>query len=363
MKILQINKYYQPDIGGVETVVKQYAENLGEGFDVTVLCVKKKFSLKTENEIVNGVKVIRCSSLGSFWSMPVSLSFFLVFLKNFKAFDILHFHEPFPLASLLSFFISRKNKIVVTWHSDIIKQKAIKRIVEIFQKNLCEKATLIFTTSPNLLEFSSILKKFRNKVYILPLSIPPNKNISKHDNEYILYLGRLAYYKGINVLLKAYEIANTKLELYIVGSGEKDITEDILEHCAKTSKKIRFINKFVTEEEKDEFFKNCSFFVLPSIAASEAFAIIQLEAMIHGKAVINTDLPTGVPFVSLDGRTGITVASNNQHELANALDKLSENIDHRQALGRNGHKRVLEEFSDDVIIEKLRKKYIEVYNL
>lgn len=363
MKILQINKYYQPDIGGVETVVKQYAENLGEGFDVTVLCIKKRFSFKTEQEEVNGVKIIRCSSLGSFWSMPVSFSFFWVFLRYYKSYDILHFHEPFPLASMLSFIISKKNKIVITWHSDIIKQKAIKRIVEIFQRKLCEKATLIFTTSPNLLEFSSILKEFRDKVYILPLSIPSNKSISKQDNDYILYLGRLAYYKGINVLLEAYEIANTNLELFIVGSGEKDITEDILEHCAKTSKKIRFINKFVTEEEKDEFFKRCSFFVLPSIAASEAFAIIQLEAMIHGKAVINTDLPTGVPFVSLDGRTGITVASNNQHELANALDKLTENVDLRQALGSNGHKRVIEEFSDDVIIEKLRKKYIEIYNL
>ncbi|MGO4919920.1 glycosyltransferase [Maribacter spongiicola] len=363
MKILQVNKYYQPDIGGVETVVKQFAENLGEGFDVTVLCVKKNFSLKKDIEIINDVKVIRCASFGTFWSMPVSISFFITFFKLYRNFDILHFHEPFPLASLLSFFIGKRNKIAVTWHSDIIKQKSLKNIVEIFQKNLCKKATIIFTTSPNLLEYSNILKKFRNKVFILPLSIPVNKYVSDIDDNYILYLGRLAYYKGIEVLLNAHEIAKTDLELLIVGSGEKEITDIILEHCHKSSKKIRFINRFVSEEEKEVFLKNCSFFVLPSIAASEAFAIIQLEAMIQGKAVINTNLPTGVPFVSQDGKSGITVSPMDHQELADALDKLAENIGLRQNFGRNGHKRVHEHFSDDVIIEKLRKKYLEIFNL
>ncbi len=360
LRILQINKYYQPDIGGVETVVKQYAENLGEGFEVTVLCVKKRFSLKTDIEIVNGVKVIRCSSLGTFWSMPVSFSFFLTFLQRYKNFEILHFHEPFPLASLLSFLISRNNKIVITWHSDIIKQKSLKKIVEVFQNKLCDKAAVIFTTSPNLLEYSSILKKFRNKVFILPLSIPTNKKISEYDNNYILYLGRLAYYKGIDVLLKAHEIANTNMELLIVGSGEKEVTLDILEHCNKTTKKVRFINEFVSDKEKNEYLKNCSFFVLPSIAASEAFAIVQLEAMIYGKAVINTNLPTGVPYVSVNDRTGITVAPNNIAELADAIDRLDGDMDLRQRLGESGRKRVIREFSDDIVIERLRKRYLEM---
>lgn len=360
MKILQINKYYYPDIGGVESVVKQYAENLGDGFDVTVLCVKKKFSLNTNAEIIDDVKVVRCASLGSFFSMPVSFTFLIRFLGCYRNFDIIHFHEPFPLASLLSYFIGNNSKIVITWHSDIIKQKVLKKIVEVFQQRLCMKASVIFTTSPNLLDFSDILRTFREKVFILPLSIKTDKSVSAQDGNYILYLGRLSYYKGIEVLLKAYEETKTDLELLIVGSGEKDVTVAIQNQCANTSKKIRFVNRFVTEEEKNEYFRNCSFFVLPSIAASEAFAIIQLEAMIHGKAVINTNLPTGVPYVSVNNETGITVTPNDHEELAFAIDKLAADKSLRIKLGQKGHERVVEQFSDDVIIEILRKKYIEV---
>ena len=360
MRILQINKYYYPDIGGVESVVKQYAENIDERFDVTVLCVKKDFSIKTRLETINGVKVIRCASFGTFFSMPVSLVFILRFLRNYKQFDILHFHEPFPLASLLSLIIGKKSKIIITWHSDIIKQKLLKKFVEVFQKKLCRKATLITTTSPNMLDFSGTLRAFKNKVYILPLSIPTNRSISKSDNNYILSLGRLSYYKGIDVLLNAYETADTNMELRIVGDGDKEIAERISEQCKRTKKKIVFLNNFVTEEEKNQLFTNCSFFVLPSIAASEAFAIIQLEAMIYGKAVINTNLPTGVPYVSIHNSTGLTVIPNNYKALAKAMDKLAINPNLRKRFGEKGHERAVNHFSDKVIIRKLEELYLEI---
>lgn len=360
MRILQVNKYYYPDIGGVESVVKQYAENLGEDFEVTVLCVKKRFSWRTKEEIIHNVKVIRCASFGTFFSMPVSFMFLLRFLKIYRDFDICHFHEPFPLGSLLSYVISKKYNIVVTWHSDIIKQRFLKNFVQIFQRNLCKKAKVITTTSPNLLEYSTILREFKDKVFVLPLSISTEKTISEHDANYILYLGRLSYYKGIEVLLDAYEMASTDMELCIVGSGEKQIEDTVREHIQKSSKVITFIDRFVTEEEKENYLKNCSFFVLPSIAASEAFAIIQLEAMIQGKAVINTNLPTGVPYVSLHNKTGLTVEPKNSSELAKAIDKLSNDFDLRKNLGKNGHVRVSNQFANTVIFKKLKKKYLEI---
>lgn len=362
MRILQVNKYYYPDIGGVESVVKQYAENLGEDFDITVLCVKKNFSFNTEVEMINNVKVIRCASFGTFFSMPVSIVFLIRFLRIYKKFDICHFHEPFPLGSLLSCVTNKKCKIVITWHSDIVKQLFLKNFVEIFQRRLCKKAVAITTTSPNLLEYSSVLKEFRDKVFILPLSISTEKTISNRDGNFILYLGRLSYYKGIEVLLEAYEKASTDLELYIVGSGEKQIEEAVRDHIYRTSKKITFVNRVVTENEKDQYFKNCSFFVLPSIEASEAFAIIQLEAMIQGKAVINTSLPTGVPYVSLHNKTGITVSPKNSTELANAMDQLSRDVDLRGELGKNGHYRVCSEFSNAVIFEKLKEMYLQIFS-
>ncbi|MDP2526695.1 glycosyltransferase [Maribacter dokdonensis] len=358
MKVLQVNKYYYPDIGGVETVVSQYAQALKNLHKVKVLCIHKNFTFKTVKESIDGVEIVRCSSFGTFMSMPLSVSFFYHFFKLYKSHDLFHFHEPFPLASLLSLFISSKRKIVVTWHSDIIKQKSLKRLVEVFQSHLCKKASIITTTSPNLLKFSKVLKKFENKVSILPLGInlnPIDEKLSK--GEYILCLGRLSYYKGIDVLLQAYLKAKTRKELFIVGDGDKDIVELITKYQNKSTRKIKFINQFVSEEEKRNLLKKCLFFVFPSIAASEAFGIIQLEAMSYGKPVINTNLPTGVPFVSLDNVTGITVEPSNIIELAQAIDKLSFDNQLVDLMGENAKKRVISHFSNVKIMTKLLRIY------
>lgn len=361
MKILQINKMYTPDIGGVETVVKQYAELMSVNSKVTVLCINKKFKLSTSREFINGVEVIRCSSFGTFFSMPLSLSFFLYFFRLKRDFDIIHIHEPFPLASLLSLFVKRQDKVCVTWHSDIIKQKFLKRIVELFQKRLCRLSKVIFTTSPNLLSFSDVISNYKEKVCILPLSIDvDNVQEGKYEGDYFLYLGRLSYYKGISVLLEAFEKSDSEVPLYIVGDGDVNIVEQINKHIATTKKDIQFINKFVSEDEKQEYLRNCKAFLFPSIQASEAFGIIQLEAMLQGKPVINTDLPTGVPYVSQHMTTGLTVKVNDSKDLKNAINLLARDKELARKLGIQARKRVIKEFSDSVILERLRLEYEKI---
>ncbi|QIA08527.1 glycosyltransferase [Draconibacterium halophilum] len=361
MKILQINKFYFPDLGGIETIVQQYAEYLNKWDNVTVLCINKNFTFKTKIEIINDVNIIRCSSFGTFLSMPISISFFIYFIKEYLKADITHFHEPFPIASLLSPFLSKNKKHIITWHSDIIKQKSLKKIIEFFQSKLCEKSSIILTTSPQLLEFSSVISKFKEKVKILPLSIDEQKyipqNLSINQEEYILYLGRLSYYKGIHILLEAYAKCQSSIKLKIIGDGDSEIIKLINNYKLKENKKIEFINDFVSEENKKYILQHCLFFVFPSNAPSEAFGIIQLEAMIFNKPVINTNLDTGVPFVSVHDKTGITVEQNNSESLANAIDKLSFDANYRQLLGNNAKKRVLKYFSNSLVLPKLHKIY------
>jgi rhamnosyl/mannosyltransferase len=358
MKILQINKMYSPDIGGIETVVKQYAEFLSNHFDITVLCVHKNFSFRTTKEIIDGVVVIRASSLGTFLSMPLSFSFFIYFLTLVKKCDVFHFHEPFPLGAIASLLLPKRKKIVITWHGDIIKHKFLKYFIDFLHKKMCRKANLIFTTSPNLLDHSTILPEFKDKITILPLSIPYKKvNLKFQCGDSILYLGRLAYYKGIEVLLDAYETSTTNKKLVIVGDGEKPIIDRINEQLRKTKKNIQFINKFVSEKEKEEHIQNCCFFVFPSIQTGEAFGIIQLEVMLLRKAVINTNLPTGVPYVSLDQITGLTVQPNNAPELAIAIDLLANNERLAMEMGERAHERVKNNFSDNIIFPRLLLAY------
>ena len=166
--ILQVNKFYYPDIGGVETVVKEYSEFLKAYDNVIVLCVKKNFSLKTKIENINGIKVYRCASLGTFLSMPISFVFFIYLFFLSRRADYIHFHEPFPLGSVGGLIISKAKKIFVTWHSDIIKQRKVKVLFEFFQKKLCKKADKIIATSDKLIEFSRILREYREKVITIP---------------------------------------------------------------------------------------------------------------------------------------------------------------------------------------------------
>jgi len=366
MKLLVINKMYYPDIGGVETVVRQYSEFVSDDFSVTVLCVSKRYTKKTYKEVINNVEVIRCSSLGVYFSMPLSISFVFYYFILVSKFDIVHFHEPFPMASVLG-CLYRPKKYIITWHSDIIKQKILRAPFVFFQKYLCSNANVITTTSPNLAKSSSVLRFYQEKTKIFPLSISvKNYSIDSDrighglEDGYILSLGRLSYYKGIEVLLASYERALTNRRLVIVGDGDPDLVDYVYEFVSKSDKDILFVNSFVTENEKMNYLSDCAFFVFPSTYPSEAFGIMQLEAMIYNKPVINTLLPTGVPFVSLDNVTGITVKPNDIIGLSKAIDDLSHDYSKRLLLGGNARKRVEQLFSDNVVLPKIKEIYLSL---
>ncbi|MCM8833251.1 MAG: glycosyltransferase, partial [Candidatus Omnitrophica bacterium] len=321
--ILQVTKLYAPELGGIETVVKQFSEFLSNFDEVVVLCVHKNFNFRTTVEKINNVTVYRCTSLGTYMSMPLSISFFWHLFRLAKKADIIHFHEPFPLGSIGSLLIPKSKRIFVYWHSDIIRQKTFKKIAEFFQKKLCKIAEIIMTSSMRMVEFSPILRKFREKIKIVPLSIKKEdylisitedklgSDLTNLPSDYVLFLGRLSYYKGIDVLLNAIEIVDKRIPFVIAGEGE--LSKEIKESLKKANGRIYFINRKLSEEEKKYLLKNSKFLVFPSTFPSEAFGIVQLEAMVYGKPVINTNLPTGVPWVSLHGESGLTVEVGDFH--------------------------------------------------
>lgn len=372
MKILLINKLYYPDIGGVETVVRQYAEYMvNNGWDVSVLCCNKKRSIKTSIENQNGVNVYRSSSFGMLFSMPISLSFIYWFYRLCGNYDILHFHEPYPMASILFRFLRNKKKIIVTWHSDIVKQKRVKKYIEYFQKSMCKNADVITTTSRNLLINSSVISLFEEKVKVIPLSINIDQYSLHGDilfddlskEQYILYLGRMSYYKGVEILLSAYEKCMTKVKLVVAGDGDAEIVRGVNDAVKNTKKSILFINRYISDDEKKNLLKNCLFFVFPSVMPSEAFGILQLEAMIYSKAVINTALPTGVPYVSVDGLTGITVKPFNIDQLAQAIDDLCFDKKRRDKYAFNAFVRVRDIFNDEIVLRQIKNVYEMVYDI
>lgn len=360
---------YHPDIGGVETVVKQYAEYLKQFDEVIVLCIYRNFNLRTTIERINGITVYRCASFGTYMSMPISLSFFWYLFRLSKRADTIHFHEPFPLGSIGSLLVPKSKKILITWHSDIVRQKILREFVSFFQRRLCQKARKIIATSERMTEFSSILRRFKEKIVIIPLSLNKedyingfiesnlNSDLTNLPTDYVLFLGRLSYYKGLDVLLDAISMVNEDIPFVIAGNGE--LARSVSEKIKRSSKKIYFINRHVTEEEKKYLIKHSKFLVFPSILPSEAFGIIQLEAMVYGKPVINTNLPTGVPWVSLHDISGLTVEPSDAFQLAWAIEKLYFDEELYNRLSKGALDRFNKYFDSNVTNELLYSIYFK----
>ncbi len=355
-RILQINKLYHPWLGGVESHVKQLAENLSEqNQKVKVLCCNTRF--KTQSETINKIPVLKISSLGIYFSMPVSFSFFY-YLKKEKA-DILHFHLPNPLAVFSYLIMKPKGKLFVTWHSDIIKQKLILFFIKPFIYKFLSKAKKIIVASPNMFENSLSLKKYKNKIEVIPYSINPQKyqlsqKIKQKTSRFILFIGRLIYYKGLNILLEA--LRDTNIQLIIIGEGplKEDLQKYIKNNFPNNQVTIRAPLPF---QDLLTYLHTCEFLVLPSIQNSEAFGIVQLEAMACKKPVISTNLPTGVPYVNKNNTTGLIVEPGNVNALKKAIIRLYSDQKLCDKLGKQAYERVLAEFKEEDMIKKILNLY------
>ena len=354
INILHLNKAYYPHIGGIEKVVQDLAENVNKSefkCEVLVCNTPGKGALI---ELINNINVIRSKTISYFKSSPISTNYIREAMGSFHKYDIIHLHEPFPLGSIICWLIPRQSKLIVTWHSDVIRQKMLKWFLLPFQWLTLCRADQIIATSERM-KHNSFVRRFKNKVKVLHLSIS-DENLLKNNNEgrYFLFIGRFVYYKGLMDLVEAAKYVNIPIKL--VGNGplwndvESRIISDNLNH-------IDLIKGPVKRETLTSYFRGAIALVFPSNAPSEAFGLVQLEAMAACKPVINTYLNTGVPEVSIDGFTGITVKPNSPIELAQAMQKIWDDKGLRSKLGANAKDRVEKCFVHSVTIPQIEKLY------
>ena len=364
LNILEVNKAYYPHIGGIETLIRQYSEELGklDGVKIKALVCRdgRGFTIK---ERMNGVELIRSGSLGTYFSCPLSLSFIRHFRKLAKKADVVHIHVPFPLADAALLLSGYKGKVVVSWHSDIIKQQKLMLFYKPFMRYLLKRADVILTATEGHVKHSLYLPEFSNKCKVLPYGIVPENYLSVPRRPFltekatdkncvkVFFTGRLVYYKGVDVLLKAFTKVNG-CELFIAGTGE--LGDKLKSYCTSHNMddKVHFLG-FLPDIELRQAYSDCDIFVLPSVAPSEAFGIVQIEAMVYGKPVINTALSSGVPYVSLHGKTGLTVPPSSPKALAQAINYLAEHSELREKYGKAAAERVKNEFNEKKILDKL----------
>jgi len=365
MKILHIVKlFYPPEIGGVELFVNEISKELAKEHEVAVLCASNDNNTKTEK--IDGYTVYRSGSLGRLFSTPIAPTAYFHMKKIVSHYDVIHFHHPNPLFTLLYWIIRPDQRLIVHWHSDIVRQWYFMPFFKPFQDFLLKRADRIVCTTPNYMESSPHLKNFREKCVAVPLGINPDrlvvdeerlKRIKQEysDKKMIFTLGRLVPYKGFEYLIKAAKDINAYI--LIGGSGKlKSELEELIEKEG-VGDKVRLLGR-LENTEIPAYFKACDIFVLPSVTRNEAFGIVQMEAMFFGKPLVSTNIPgSGVSWVNQNNYSGYTVEPRRPDSLSKAINSILDNDDEYKRFSENAKKR----FENEFYIEKTAKRLIEIF--
>jgi rhamnosyl/mannosyltransferase len=361
INVLQIGKFYPPHAGGMETHLEQLCTQLREFSNVRVVVASTDRHSVTEE--ISGIRVHRVGSPVYVGGAPVSPGM-VTAIRRSPA-HIVHIHWPNPAAVLAYLASGHSGQLVLTYHSDIIRQRVGACLFGPILNLVMRRCAAVICTSRDYLETSPVLRQFRERCHVIPfgigtekLAVPDPESVAKLRRLYgprvVLAVGRLVYYKGFEYLIQAMRFVNGKA--VIIGDGP--LREKLTRLAVSCGVADRVI--FAGEKQRLDLLAHihaADVFALPSIARSEAFGIVQIEAMACGKPVINTRLDSGVPSVSLDGITGITVPPADPDSLAGAINKLFENDDLRSRYGEAGRTRVAQEFT----IEKMAERTWQVY--
>src|SRR5262245_19334033 len=347
-------------MGGMETHLQALCEQLQRSVDVRVIVASD--DRRTTDELVGGIRVTRAGTAFHVTTVPICPGMAGAIRKTPA--DLVHIHWPNP-AALLSYLVSgHQGHLIVTYHSDIVRQRVWRRLFQPILSRALKRSAAIIATSAAYAETSPVLSDYRHRCHVIPFGVDLAKfdrcdrdevdRIRKrHGPRIVVSVGRLIYYKGLEYLIEA--MTGVSGRLLVIGDGP-------LRPQLERQAIVRNVNDraifLCGVRDIVPYYHAADVFVLPSAARSEAFGIVQLEAMACGKPVVNTRLASGVPFVSPHGVTGLTVPPANPGALADAINLLLADAQRRTEFGTAGRRRVQEEFS----LELMVRRTLDVYD-
>lgn len=360
MKILQLGKFY-PVRGGVEKVMYDLTLGLSSrGITCDMLCA----SLDKPSQIqLNPYGRVICTKA---WfkaaGTMISPGMIRWLTKHGKEYDIIHVHHPDPMAALALRLSGYKGRVILHWHSDIISQKEFYILYQPLQRWLISRAEKVVGTTPVYVKESPHLEGFRNKCTYVPIGIEPVipdtqgalKIREKVGGKLIVSIGRLVPYKGYGYLIEAMKYLPEDYHLIIGGTGplRKNLEQKI--QSLDLGDRVTLLG-YVEDEMMPALFTACDVFVLSSVMKTEAFGIVQIEAMSCGKPVVATEIPgSGVPWVNDNGVSGVNVLPADPKALAHGIETAYKMKD---TLGNGAKALFRQRYTIDGMIDNIIKVY------
>lgn len=369
MNILQLGKFY-PIRGGVEKVMYDLTLGLSEReVRCDMLCAS------TEDYPAETIKL---NAYGTVMVLPTRLKLAATMLapkmitklrQIAKYYDIIHVHHPDPMACLALFLSGYSGKVVLHWHSDIMKQKALLKLYGPLQKWLIKRADSIVGTTPVYVAQSPFLQKVKHKISYIPIGVSLLKSESKevtrireqYGNKHLIFsLGRLVEYKGYEYLIRAVADLDDSFHLLIGGKGPLKASLELLIEELGVADKVTLLG-FVADEEVPNYYDAADIFCLSSIWKTEAFAIVQVEAMSFGKPIVSTAIPgSGVSWVNEHLVSGLVVEPENPKALVTAFKKIMGDAQLKQKMSEGSRNRYKTNFTRDKMVEKSMEIYAKL---
>ncbi|WP_421852706.1 glycosyltransferase [Oricola sp.] len=363
MRVLHVFKTYMPETyGGIERVINSIVVGTAAlGVESTVLSLGERTDVEGR---ADGHRALTAKRDFEVASTGFSRDFLRLLKQQAAMHDVINYHFPWPFMDLGHLMVNPSRKYVVTYHSDIVRQRYLERLYSPLMARFLGGAERIVATSPNYVSTSKTLQRYAEKVVVIPPGIA-DVSASAGDADIVgrwrkrfprrlfIFTGMLRYYKGLEYLVAA--ARHVDADIAIVGTGpEAQRLSKLAGSSACTN--VHFLGR-LDELDKYALLSLCDGFVFPSHLRSEAYGISLVEAAMMGKPMITCEIGTGTSFINLHGETGLVIPAKNPEAIGLAMMRLLNAPDEAKEFGARARERFESTFS----IERMAQHYAEIY--
>ena len=346
MRVLHVYRTYFPEThGGLEETIRQICRaTAAHGVESRVFCPSRNIRPRVVRR--EEADIYRCRQTGEIASCSLSVEAFPMFKRLLPWADVVHYHFPWPLADLLHFACRVRAPTVVTYHSDIVRQRMLAQVYAPLMMRFLGSVDRIVCTSPNYLATSKVLARLEDRVDVVPIGLDEDaypkaqdallaRTEAQYGRDFFLFIGVLRYYKCLHILLEA--LKDAPYRAVIVGAGP--LERELKNQSRRLGLDNVTFTGYVPEPVKAALLAKCRAVVSPSYLRAEAFGVALLEGAMAGKPLISAEIGSGTSHVNVDVETGLVVEPASPEALRAAMARLHRDTELAETLGAGARRR------------------------